>query len=107
MSDITIKALYLIDKKNCEYGIYHYGGNESCSWYEFAEYIFDEAKNYNFKIPDINEIPSSSYPTQANRPKYSVLNSSKAINKFEVSASNWKTGVRVAIENININSSQA
>ena len=107
ISNIVIKALYLIKKDNCEYGIYHYGGNESCSWYEFAKYIFDEAKNHNFKIPNINEIPSSSYLTQAKRPKYSVLNSNKAMKKFGILPSDLKRGIRATLENLNINSSQS
>ena len=51
------------------YGIYHFSGKEIMSWYDFALKIFKE-NNISIKV---NPIPTSSYPTAAKRPKYSVL----------------------------------
>lgn len=53
-----------------KYGIYHCTNSGSCSWYEFAKAIFEEADI------DINVIPltSDQFPRPAKRPNYSVLN---------------------------------
>ena len=52
-------------------GIYHLGPQDSCSWFEFAEYIL---KDTNCKV---FPIPSTEYPTPAKRPLYSVLSIEK------------------------------
>jgi dTDP-4-dehydrorhamnose reductase len=50
------------------YGIYNFSNEEQCSWYDFAKKIVEIN---NIKI-DLKPIPTSSYPTPAKRPKYSV-----------------------------------
>src|SRR5690606_38539824 len=50
------------------YGIYHFSNEGVCSWYDFAKKIFEL---HNIPIT-LNPIPTSSYPTAAIRPKYSV-----------------------------------
>jgi len=78
-------------KGNC---IYHYCGDKSCSWYDFANAIFDQAMANNLKIPSIvNSIKTSAYPMPAKRPAFSVLDCSKAENDFGVHASNWHDGL--------------
>lgn len=81
--------------------LYHYCGDESCSWYEFANAIFNIAKANNFKIPNIiNSIETSAYPTPAKRPSFSVLNCSKIENECGVSASNWHDGVEQVVSKL-------
>ena len=75
-------------------GIYHYCGDQPCSWYDFANAIFDQAMSNNLKIPSIvNSIKTSAYPTPAKRPAFSVLDCSKIENVFGVHASNWLDGI--------------
>ncbi|AMD16611.1 spore coat protein [Methanobrevibacter sp. YE315] len=52
------------------YGIYHITNSGSCSWCEFARYIFEIAE------VDVNVIPvtASEFARPAPRPSYSVLN---------------------------------
>ncbi|MCE9532984.1 MAG: dTDP-4-dehydrorhamnose reductase [Planctomycetes bacterium] len=51
------------------YGLYHLTNSGSCSWYEFAREIFQQAGLQ----PSLTPIPSRDYPTPARRPAYSVL----------------------------------
>ena len=82
-------------------GIYHYCGHQPCSWYDFANAIFDQAIAYNLKIPRIvNSIETSAYPTPAKRPAFSVLNCSKIENEFGVHASNWRDGIGQVISKL-------
>ena len=62
------------------YGIYHLTNSGSCSWCEFARYIFEIAER------DVNVIPvtASEFSRPAPRPSYSVLMNKKWIeNGFE------------------------
>ena len=83
-------------------GIYHYSGYKSCSWYDFALAIFDQAKAYDLIIPDtINPVSTSSYQTKAHRPGFSVLDCAKIKTDFNVALSNWDKGIIRAINKLN------
>lgn len=82
-------------------GLYHYCGDNPCSWYDFAIAIFEEAKRNNLKIPmKVDAIKSSAYPTIAKRPDYTVLNCSKINNDFGLVPSNWFDGISQAINKL-------
>lgn len=82
--------------------LYHYCGDQSCSWYDFALEIFERAKSLNFKVPSsINPIETSFYPTLAKRPTYSVLDCSAIESKFGVKMSNWRIGIDKSFSKIN------
>jgi dTDP-4-dehydrorhamnose reductase len=81
--------------------IYHYCGDRPCSWYDFANAIFDQAMTNNLKIPSIvNSIGTTAYPTPAKRPAFSVLDCSKIENEFGVLSSNWQEGIRQVIRKL-------
>jgi dTDP-4-dehydrorhamnose reductase len=58
--------------------IFNFSNLGQCSWFDFAKKIFEIN---NIQI-DLKPIPTSSYPTPAERPKYSVLDKSKIIETF-------------------------
>ena len=102
IAQTIIKILPLV-KDIKEYRcIYHYSGDFTCSWYSFAELIFSKAKTYGFTTPEIVlPINTSEYPTLAKRPKYSVLDSSRLINKFNVELSNLEKGINKVLDRMN------
>ena len=59
----------LSDKK----GTYHVTNDGTCSWYEFAKYIF-ESNNIDIVV---NPIKTSDYPTKAKRPHNSRMSKEK------------------------------
>jgi dTDP-4-dehydrorhamnose reductase len=76
------------------YGIYHITNSESCSWCEFAKYIFEVAGK------DVKVIPvtASEFARAAPRPSYSVLENKKwADNGFEPLRS-YKEAIKDYIE---------
>ena len=82
-------------------GIYHFCGNQPCTWHDFANAIFDHAVTKNLKIPNvINAIDTSSYPTPAKRPTFSVLNCSKIQNDFGIHPSNWLEGIEHSLDKL-------
>lgn len=70
--------------------IYHYTNQGVCSWYDFAKAIFE------IKTIDINvdAIETKDYPTLAQRPYYSVLNTSKIRHDFNLDIRHWKTALK-------------
>jgi dTDP-4-dehydrorhamnose reductase len=80
--------------KNEVQGVYHYCGDESTTWFEFATLIFEIASSQGRKIPaSLNAICTFEFPTPAKRPKYSVLDCGKISTIFGVSSSNWKKSI--------------
>lgn len=65
------------------YGIYNFSNEGQCSWYDFAKKIF-EVNNITINL---QPIPTSSYPTLAKRPAFSVLDKSKIKQVFRIEIS--------------------
>ena len=82
-------------------GIYHYCGDKPSTWYDFAQVIFTEAKLLGNKTPQlVKPINTIDYPTLAARPAYSVLDSSKIKSYFEINDSDWRLGVKMAVNKL-------
>lgn len=71
------------------YGIYHFSNEGVCTWYDFAKKIFELN---NIKI-SVNPIPTTSYPTAAIRPKYTVLDKTKMKTVFGIKIKSWEEGL--------------
>ena len=98
-SIITILP-HLYHEKDIQ-GIYHFCGDKPCSWYDFAQVIFSEAKFLGIKIPNsLKSIYTVDYPTPATRPAYSVLDCSKIKSYFGINDSDWMLGVKTAIKKL-------
>ena len=78
-----------------ETSIYHVtNGGEPVSWAGFAKAIF-RAKNLDIVVDDI---PTSDYPTAAERPAYSVLDTDSFERTFRHPLPDWQAGLRAALE---------
>jgi dTDP-4-dehydrorhamnose reductase len=75
------------------YGIYNFSNLGQCSWYDFAKKIFE----INTISIDLKPIPTSSFPTPAKRPKYSVLDKSKIIDTFQIDIKSWEESLKTVI----------
>ena len=85
-------------------GIYHFCGDKPCSWNDFAQVIFSEAKCFGNRIPNsVKSINTVDYPTPAVRPAYSVLNCSKINSYFGINDSDWKLGVKKVVKKVILN----
>jgi dTDP-4-dehydrorhamnose reductase len=72
------------------FGIYNFSNEGKCSWYDFAKKIFE----INDIEIDLKPISTSSYPTPAKRPAFSVLNKTKIKNSFDLQICNWEDSLR-------------
>jgi len=83
-------------RQNWQPGIYHYTNEGAISWFDFALAI-KELSGYTGKI---NPVSSMEYPTAARRPAYSVLDTSKIRETFQVKPNSWKESLAVCLTHI-------
>ncbi len=79
-ADLAQAILTIITHPHWQAGIYHFSNEGEISWYEFAVYI-QEIGGFDCAL---SGIPSSDYPTPAQRPHYSLLDKSKITTTFGV-----------------------
>ena len=77
-------------------GIFNYSGEGVASWYDFAVAILEEAGIDTPVIP----IPTSEYPTAAERPQFTVLDKSKVKAVYGITLPHWRNSLRDAIKKI-------
>lgn len=71
-------------------GIYNYSNEGEISWYEFALSI-KEFGGYNCNVEGI---PSTSYPTPAKRPEFSLLDKKKIKEVYNLDVPNYKESLK-------------
>ncbi|MHB1650902.1 MAG: dTDP-4-dehydrorhamnose reductase [Desulfitobacteriaceae bacterium] len=77
------------------YGVYHASNHGSCTWYEFAQKIFELAGKEVMAEP----VATEAYPVKAKRPKYSVLeNRMLKLRGLDVMRP-WEEALRDYLEN--------
>ena len=85
--DLANVILSILSKiKNVNVEVFHFSNEGACSWYDFANMIF-QLKKIKIKVNPINSIDFISI---AERPKYSVLNTNKISKYFDVEIHCWK-----------------
>lgn len=72
------------------FGIYNFSNEGQCSWYDFAKEIFE----INNITVNLNPIPTTSFPTPAKRPAYSVLDKTKIKKTFGFEIKDWKESLK-------------
>jgi len=92
--DLANAILKIIESKtsNDQYGIYNFSNEGQCSWFDFAKKIFE----INEVKIDLNPIPTTQFPTPAERPKYSVLDKTKFKKTFGFAIQSWETSIAKA-----------
>jgi dTDP-4-dehydrorhamnose reductase len=86
--DVALCIKTLIEKNVEDYGVYHATNSGHCSWYEFAEMIFELC---GIKA-DMSPIAYDKFHTTVTRPKYCALDNSKisCYHKFPT----WREGLK-------------
>lgn len=87
LAELTIKSVL----SNVPPGIFHGTNSGSCSWFEFAEYIFEISGE---DVSRLTPISSSELATKVKRPKYSVLDNQKWLDNGVLPLGPWKESVK-------------
>lgn len=79
-------------------GIFHFAGQPACSWADFADAIFVTSSLP--KKPTVSRIPSSAYPTPAQRPGNSVMDCTKIRDVYGIGQPDWRTNLKTVISEL-------
>ncbi|HDS1655286.1 dTDP-4-dehydrorhamnose reductase [Stenotrophomonas maltophilia] len=93
IADVTVQALQHPGQLS---GTWHLTASGQTSWHGFAEAIFAEALAVGVlaKVPTVEAIASSEYPTPAKRPAWSVLDNRKLQQDFGIALPVWQDGLK-------------
>lgn len=82
-------------------GVFHMGaGGPDASWADFAEAIFEGTAARGLKVPAVDRIATSAYPTPAKRPARSRLDSSKLARVHGVVLPDWRGSLELVLDRL-------
>ena len=104
LADITAHAIRSAQLKPELSGLYHLVAGGETSWYGYASFVIDYARRAGIQLKvtadAINPVPTSAFPTPAQRPLNSRLNTRKLQNTFGLHLPHWQAGVTRMLEEI-------
>lgn len=107
IADVTAHALrfYMLSSRETRqqlHGHYHLAPQGVTTWYDYAQFIFSEAKalGVELAVQQVNAIPTSNYPTPARRPLNSRLNTHKLQQTFQIHLPQWQHGVQHVLREV-------
>jgi dTDP-4-dehydrorhamnose reductase len=77
-------------------GIYHYSNKGRISWYDFAVAI----KELSGSGCKVSPIPTSQYPTPAQRPAFSLLDIHKIQYTYQLTIPDWKDSLQRCLQKL-------
>lgn len=95
-ADLADAIMQIISSDKWIPGIYHFSNEGIISWFDFAVVIRDLIGS-NCQV---NPIPTTSYPTPAKRPVYSVLDKSKITRTYGIILKDWKESLKLCLNRL-------
>lgn len=80
------------------HGTYNLTSRGRASWYQFAQAILDRTIQPGAKRPELIPIPSTDYPTPAQRPANSVLAGDKLLRNFGLALPDWEVALELCLD---------
>ena len=94
LADITALALQTHQPLS---GVYHVAASGVTTWFEYANHVLAKAKqlkpSLNYAVKEVLPVPTSEFPTPAQRPLNSRLNCSRLEQALQLQLPPWQTGV--------------
>ena len=92
LAKAILQIIPFVANKDVE--IYHYSNGGYCSWFQFAQEIMNILKS-NCKV---ETILSKNYKSKVKRPNFSILNTEKIQNTFNIEIPEWQKSLRNCIQ---------
>jgi dTDP-4-dehydrorhamnose reductase len=100
LADVTAHAIRHVMAQpvhTASTGLYHLVATGETSWYDYAKYVLAQAAAAQPAVPllvkSVEPVPTSVFPTPAQRPLNSRLNTGKLQTTFGITLPHWQTGV--------------
>jgi len=100
-ADLAKVVIDIIESEKWLPGIYHYSNEGTITWADFAKEIATQINSGCV----VNAIPTSSYPTPARRPLYSVMDKSKIKLQYNIQLIDWKASLSRCMQKLRENAS--
>lgn len=104
LADVSAHAIRAVLQNPDLTGIYHLAAAGETSWYDYAHFVLDYARQSGMTLKvskqAVAAIPTSHYPTPAQRPLNSRLNTEKLKSAFDLRLPSWQTGVERMLNEI-------
>ncbi|KAB0582499.1 dTDP-4-dehydrorhamnose reductase [Ideonella dechloratans] len=95
IADVTAHALRALAQRPELAGLYHLAADGQTSWHGYAEHVIAWARRHgqDLKVQTVEAIPTSAYPTPAQRPLNSRLDTTRLREAFGLHLPPWQSGV--------------
>ena len=96
------KVVWAFASEHKHSGVFHWSDGGNTSWYEFAVAIQEEGLERGLltrAIP-ISPLPTTDYKTIADRPMYTVLDSSTSLEALNIESVNWRVNLRQMLDEL-------
>jgi dTDP-4-dehydrorhamnose reductase len=100
LADVTAHALRQVTRQpggDKDAGLYHLAANGTTTWFDYAKHVLAQAQlaqpALKIKATQVDPVPTSAFPTPAQRPYNSRLNTQKLQAAFGLSLPPWQAGV--------------
>jgi dTDP-4-dehydrorhamnose reductase len=97
LGDVTAHAIRAVLQDPAKSGLYHVVAGGETSWHGYAKFVIETARQAGVELkggPDaVAPVPTSDFPTPAQRPMNSRLNTAKFQSTFGLTLPHWQTGV--------------
>jgi dTDP-4-dehydrorhamnose reductase len=97
--DIALACLQIVEQliqDPSKSGTYHFSGAPDVSWADFADEIFDQAG----KSVAVTPMPTTDYPTPAQRPLNSRMDCTATKRAFGIERPDWVTGLKTILDDL-------
>lgn len=96
IADCTAHAITAAMRDPSVAGLYHLAAAGTTTWYDYANVVFAEAKDAGVELvlKTVHPLNTSHYPTPAQRPLNSRLDTRKFQNTFGLKLPDWQRGVQ-------------
>ena len=102
IADVTAHALRGARSQPALSGVYHLAAAGEVSWHGYADFVIEQARGagQDLAVKEISAIPTSDYPTPAQRPLNSRLDCRKLREAFDLHLPDWQLGVARMLKEI-------
>ena len=97
LADVTAHSICTALRQPQVSGLYHLAAKGEISWYGYANFVLDKARQSGIKLQvqaeNIQPVTTDAFPQTARRPRNSRLNTRKIEHTFDLTLPLWQTGV--------------
>ena len=97
LADVTAHAIAHVQRQHELAGLYHLAAGGETTWFDYAKYVVAQSIQARAApeiiVKTINPVATSAFPTAAQRPRNSRLNTAKLQHAFGLHLAPWQQGV--------------